>query len=317
MRYARLIIITLLAITLSACGTSRPDFFAVPDPFQVPLPFSGDRANSDLVNSITETASIVVEPVEGLPEELNKTLSGEVAGVAQENDIPLSTITSARTADRLRGSYQTDPTSNGTIGTINWRFETSSGFLINEFSASARLPRNDNETDLTWQRDIAAATAISLRQIIDARPAAAARLAGLPGTETILNGPPILVPAITGAPGDGSISLTRAVRLILTEEGNRAIDPDNPPADFSAEEAHTVQGQVALGEPLAEGGQMITISWDLYGPDGAHLGNIAQENLIEPGSLDGPWGEIAIYAGMGAVEGIMSLLSTANIANAQ
>ena len=324
MTFLRLILIIGIAALLAACGSNRPSFFVVPSPFQISQPFSADRANSGLVGSITETASIVLEPVEGVPAGFELNLLSEVVGVAQENDIPLSTNVEARAADRLRGSFEAIPSGNQVIGQVNWRFETSSGFLIDTFTTGARMPgfnaRGEQVyqvTDQNWQREIAAATATSLAQIIDARPATAARLAGLPGSETIASGPPILVPAVEGAPGDGNISLTRAVRMILTEEGNNAIDPANPPLDFTAAEAHTARGQVSLSDPLPEGGQIITISWDLYAPDGSHLGNIAQENLIEPGSLDGPWGEIAIYAGMGAVEGIMALLSTANPSNTQ
>jgi len=324
MKHLRLLLCVILAGLVSACGVSRPSFLVVPDPFQVPMPFSSDRGNADLVGSITETASIVLEPVEGLPPGFEDGLLSEIAGVAQEEDIPLTTTQNARAADRLRGSFEAIPRGNQIMGQINWRLETAGGFLIDRFTSGAILPGYDGTgeqifevTDQSWQQAIAAATSGPLSDVIDARPAAAARLAGLPGTEAIVSGPPILVPAITGAPGDGNISLTRAVRLILTEEGNYAIDPANPPADYTGEDAHTVRGEVLLGAIAPDGGQVITIAWDLYAPDGAHLGHIAQENLIEAGSLDGPWGEIAIYAGMGAVEGIMSLLSHANPANTQ
>jgi len=106
----------------------------------------------------------------------------------------------------------------------------------------------------------------------------------------------------------------QVIARMITESPREGEDV---PEGFDAGAAYILQGQVQLGEPLPQGGQPIAIAWDLYGPQGNHLGNIAQENLIEPGSLDGAWGEVAVFAAMGAVEGILALLAAIPLLLAQ
>ena len=287
----------LICLGLAACNTPpRPHPLVVPSPFQTPQPFAEDRPNSELLSSITETASITLAPIEGL--EGTDPLLNEIARVAQEADIPLSLIRRSRSADLLRGQY----TQVGSEGRINWIFETADGAVIDAFDVGAPLSHTN------WPAAIAEATANRLAQAVDARPLTAARLAGIPGASSI-QGPPVLVPNVIGAPGDGNTSLTRAVRSLLENAEVNVVNPDRPPESFELSGSYTLQGTVDLGAPLPEGGQPIAIAWDLYTNDGQHLGNVAQQTLIEPGSLDGAWGEVAIYAAMGATEGIMTLLA--------
>ncbi len=311
------LLIIFMCLAFAGCSSPRPHPLAVPSPFQIALPFLGDSQDSELLRSITETASVVLEPIEGISGEFGAALLSAVAEAAQENDIPLATGVEAISADRLRGRFEPRIVRGvGLDGVIVWRLFTSDGELIDGFETRAPMRAyadwDDNIFDLenvAWREAMASQTARALAQVLDARPATAARLAGLPGAGST-SGPPIMVPPVTGAPGDGELSLTRAVRALLAQTGVVVVDPALPPEDFDAGSAYTLQGLVQLGEVLPEGGQPIVLSWDLYSPQGNHLGNIAQQNLIEPGSLDGAWGEVAIFAAMGAVEGIFALLAT-------
>ncbi len=312
------LLILVFCLALAACSSPRPHPLVVPSPFQINLPFWGDSQDSELLRSITETASVVVEPIDGLSGEFGAALLSDLALAAQENDIPLASGVVAETADRLRGRFEARIVRGaGLDGLIRWRLETAQGELIGEFETRApmRTYAEWNQSlfdleNLSWREAMAHQTAMALGQVLDARPATAARRTGLPGADSMTLGPPILVPLVTGAPGDGERSLTRAVRMLLVQSGVFAVDPSALPDGFEGSSAYTLQGQVQLGAPLPEGGQPIAIAWDLYGPDGRHLGNVAQENLIEPGSLNGPWGEVAVFAAMGAVEGIFALLAT-------
>lgn len=312
-----------LCLVLAACGSSRPHPLVVPGPFQVALPFAGDSQATELLSSITESASIVLEPVEGLSGDFGTALLSDVARAAQENDIPLAAGVEAQAAARLYGRFDARIVRDaGLDGLITWRLETSDGEFIDVFEVRAPMRAyaewDQNLFDLEnvhWREAIARQTATALAQVLDARPRTAARLQGIPGASNVALGPPILVPLVTGAPGDGELSLTRAVRALLTQADVFVVDPAAPPDGFDADTAYTVQGHVQLGDPFPPGsdgtggGQPIAIVWDLYGPGGQHLGNVAQENLIEPGSLDGVWGEVAVFAAMGAVEGIFALLA--------
>lgn len=310
------LIVLLSCLMLAACGVPRPSALVVPSPFQIDQPFEGAERNEELIGSILETASVVLEPIDGLSGEFNAALMDDVTEAAQDHDIPLSMDREARSADRLRGRFDAVvDRGHGLMGVVSWELETADGEAIDRFQVSAPM-RTYSEWDAnlfdldntTWRTMIAEETASELAAVLDSRPLTARRLAGLPGASNAM-GPPVLLSAITGAPGDGNLSLTRAVRALLEQQDVNVINPDHPPEGFDASAAYTLSGTVQVGETDPVGGQPIAISWDLYSPDGAHLGNVAQSNMIEPGSLDGPWGEVAVYAGMGAVEGIMTLLA--------
>ncbi len=117
-----------------------------------------------------------------------------------------------------------------------------------------------------------------------------------------------VVPAVTGAPGDGGTSLTAAIQRELTTKGVALADRPNP-------SAYRVEGAVLLGA-AREGKQPIQIEWVVRNPSGVKLGTVSQKNDIPEGSLDGSWGKVADQAASAAVQGILKLLPTgANAVN--
>jgi hypothetical protein len=109
-----------------------------------------------------------------------------------------------------------------------------------------------------------------------------------------------LVPAVTGAPGDGSSSLTAAIRRELQAKGVAL-------ADRAAPGTYRVEGAVSLR--ASQGGkQPIVIEWVVKDPKGEKLGTVSQKNDIPEGSLDGAWGGVADQAAGAAVQGILKLL---------
>ena len=109
-----------------------------------------------------------------------------------------------------------------------------------------------------------------------------------------------LVPAVTGAPGDGASSLTGALQGELRKSGVNL-------ATQSAANTYRVEGVVKLGA-AKDGKQPIQIDWNVRDPQGNKLGTVSQKNEIQEGSLDGAWGKTADAAAAAAAQGILKLL---------
>jgi hypothetical protein len=147
-----------------------------------------------------------------------------------------------------------------------------------------------------------------------ARPAAKANVVASPPstpaseqtTGSINREGPVMaiVPTVTGAPGDGSTSLTAAIQRELQGKGVTVANGPSP-------SAYRVEGAVTLGE-AREGKQAIQIEWVVKDPQGKRLGTVSQKNDIPEGSLDGAWGRTADQAASAAVQGIAKLLPGAS-----
>ncbi len=141
------------------------------------------------------------------------------------------------------------------------------------------------------------ATPAALTTAAATPPAAAASTTG-----SIDNGATIatLVPQVTGAPGDGSATLTSAIQRELTKNGVALTG--TPGA-----QTYKVEGKVAMGQGK-DGKQPIQIDWNVIDPKGKKLGTVSQKNEVPQGSLDGAWGKTADAAAAAAAQGILKLL---------
>jgi Mrp family chromosome partitioning ATPase len=127
-------------------------------------------------------------------------------------------------------------------------------------------------------------------------PAAArTTTASLPSTGDVA----AIVPAVTGAPGDGNTALSSALQRELSRQG---VTMANRPGT-----SYRIEGKVALGQGQA-GKQTIQIDWLVRDPQGRSLGTVSQKNEIPEGSLDGSWGNTADAAAGAAAQGILKLL---------
>ncbi len=128
-----------------------------------------------------------------------------------------------------------------------------------------------------------------------------------PTTGSIATSGPVtaIVPAVTGAPGDGGSSLTLAIQRELSKHGmSLANTPDA--------RSYKVEGKVALGA-TKDGKQPIQIDWNVLDPSGKKLGTVSQKNEVPQGSLDGAWGKTADAAAAAAAQGIIKLLPDKSI----
>lgn len=96
----------------------------------------------------------------------------------------------------------------------------------------------------------------------------------------------VLVPDVTGAPGDGNVALARLLRTKLTALGPKVeMEPKTPP-DI------TVQGQVRM-VTIPGNQQRVEIQWIVKDARGREAGRVIQLNEIPAGSLDHYWGDVA------------------------
>jgi hypothetical protein len=106
----------------------------------------------------------------------------------------------------------------------------------------------------------------------------------------------LYVPEVTGAPGDGNVSLTRLIRTGLAEYGPLIqVTPEG--ADF------TVKGEVTITPP-AKGQQRVEVVWTVTRPSGVLSGKVSQLNSVPAGTLDGYWGDVAAAVAREASNGV-------------
>ena len=147
-----------------------------------------------------------------------------------------------------------------------------------------------------------AATATTAQRTVPQRVAQARRTAIInTGSIPRPGGLAVVVPRVTGAPGDGSTALALALQNELRKKGITLA-----PAGAS-NAAHRVEGKVVVGAN-ADGKQPISIDWVVKDPRGTKLGTVAQKNEIPAGSLNGKWGPTAGAAAAAAAQGIIRLL---------
>lgn len=105
---------------------------------------------------------------------------------------------------------------------------------------------------------------------------------------------------VVGAPSDGDKALARALSERLLSHGLAIAGTPTP-------NAYEIQGIVRLG-PVKKGRQAVRIDWTVLGPDGDHLGNVAQEQEVRQGSLERKWGGAAEAAAVAAAKDIVKLI---------
>lgn len=112
--------------------------------------------------------------------------------------------------------------------------------------------------------------------------------------------PALVVVPVVGAPGDGGTALARAMALALKGRG-AALAPE--PDDTTL----LVMGSVVVTDRDA-GSQFIEVIWELLSPDGVRLGIVNQQNTIDAGVLDGPWGALAPVIASAGADGVIDLI---------
>lgn len=118
---------------------------------------------------------------------------------------------------------------------------------------------------------------------------------------SLMNRPPrVVVPDVTGAPGDGNRELTQQMRRLLPQQGE--VVQDTPKgADF------TVTGTVHTS-PGPNDTTRVEIQWHVTDAQGHDLGKVIQLNDVPKGTLQGLWGDVALVVAQQAAGGVKDVI---------
>lgn len=319
-------IAVFLGIALAGCSTTGPSILS-----------GGDlTAQQQAAPAATNSTQIAIAPVIGAPDQVAKQLQAQLTTSLQGRGIAVTNgpgaqytlrgyVVSAREAAGTKVSYiwdVTDPTGKrvnrisgeeiaaGGGGRDPWAAVTPAvmNTISDKTAASlaswlpAQMPTAPAVAGAvqTAPAAVASASSAASRPIQQANAVAGQSVSKQTTGSIGGSGMNAIVPNVIGAPGDGSVSLTRAIRSELTRNGV-ALGSTPTPASYR------VEGRVNLRQAAA-GKQEISIDWDVKDPKGKKLGTVSQKNAIPAGSLDGAWGRTADAAAAAAAQGILKLL---------
>lgn len=256
----------------------------------VPQPFlADDPASAFPLSRPTGQSGVLVRAVTGAPDAIG--LAQEVAKALQAQEVAAATGSANRESRLLtsRAEARPMPGSRDRLALrIEWFVNDPSGKAVGRHVQTA---------------DVAAAAWASGEAHLKAQlaHAAATALAPLLGGDAALPPPrTLVVHEVLGAPGDGNVSLRRALAHRLSQKGYTL-------ADDVADGDVVLSATVRL-TPRGPVGDDIAITWTALGPDGGVLGAVEQRNRVPAGSLSGAWGVTAVHAAAAAVPGIVDLL---------
>jgi hypothetical protein len=105
---------------------------------------------------------------------------------------------------------------------------------------------------------------------------------------------------VTGAPGDGDLTLTQQMRARLAVLGPVVLTTPAG-ADF------VVQGQVKM-VPIPKNQERVEIQWIVKTGSGDERGRVVQLNEIPTGTLDKYWGDVAVVVATEASNGVNDVI---------
>ena len=275
-----------MALLAAACGP-------LPRPFQ-PAP---ETSSNSLVREVA-TSGIWIQPIDGATGPMSKLLGAALAENFKSQGIRAVTAAGANSRYRLKGKAKInrDDPSLPYVVLIHWTLYDFSGQVLGQETQGVPGTRQDWEFG---SPRIITAVGEEGSEIIAAmidkdeeslRPVKP-RLAGL------------WVNPVENAPGDGNRSLTRAIKTAINVAGF-AVAQERRYAEF------ILEGRFRL-DPAKENLQKVQIIWAVLTADGREIGRATQKNLVEVGTFQGPWGEVATLVADAALEGIQGVLQAA------
>lgn len=110
----------------------------------------------------------------------------------------------------------------------------------------------------------------------------------------------VMVADVTGAPGDGDVSLTQQMRARLAVLGPVVLTTPAG-ADF------IVEGEVRV-TPIAKRQERVEIQWVVKNGTGDERGRVVQLNEIPAGTLSRYWGDVAVVVATEASNGVNNVI---------
>jgi len=278
--------VLIAGIVLAACG-------------QLPHPFQPEDKSGNALLDLRDGAGIVVQPIAGAPTAGGRVLAEALAARLRDRAIPAATENGNLGSRRLAGRAAVRPLPGGREEILlYWELRDPDG------GRAGILTQRREQAAGAWAAGdpalleaLAESAAPEVATMVQDPVAEAVAIPGFPGARLVVLNMP-------GAPGDAAQSLPHALEAALQAA-------KLPVADRIGESDLLILGDVTLG-PKDGGLQTVAIRWSLVSAnDDRELGEIAQQNVVPAGSLDGPWGPVADEVARAAASGLLDLLGQA------
>ncbi|MCB1510893.1 MAG: hypothetical protein KDJ36_08310 [Hyphomicrobiaceae bacterium] len=331
---ARAAVIALLAAGMAGCalgggGTLQPGATG---------PVAQAPTKPAPVSTAPQRGTVAIASVIGPPDNVVRNVSAQLGDAIRQRGIGVTTGPGQASNYTLRGYVVAARETAGTKLSYIWDVYGSAGHRVHRFTGEELIRgagAGDPWASVSGQviQSIATKTATELANwmpkggqagsvpVANVAPRTSpVQTAAVPRTpqpptapvaprpQNVVAAPPVssvqaIVPRVRGAPGDGSVSLAKALQRELAKNGISV-------ANRGGASSYRVEGIVSVG-PGNGGKQPIQIEWIVKDPKGQRLGTVSQKNEIPAGSLNGRWGGVADAAAAAATQGILRLLPTA------
>ena len=320
LRYLQFGLSVLLLAGLTACSGSN----------NLASSFTGLLNQNDGTAGDQNTATVAFAPLVGVPSHLSgKMMSAVQTAASQKNWRLVDDVSKAHYA--INGHFTAYTTTSGAKLSYIWDVKDKRGVHLHRVIGSQPIAGgkvangwslvNDQVISSIAETSTAKLNTWLLNAPANKQPPAsgrdldgptnispvAKRTQGLPedpvitGTVGKRTGPLLtMVKPVRGAPGDGRISLTNALRTELKKNGVALTDQ-------RVANGYTVEGLVKL-QKAPQNKQNIEIVWNVLDGKGHRVGTVSQKNVVPNGSLNGAWGPTAVAAASAAAKGIVKLL---------
>ena len=252
----------------------------LPRPFQ-PLV----KAAESVPPSLEVKLGLFLAGIDNAPTVFETTFLQQLSGELTSKGIVSSEAVANQGSYLLVGNFSTETTDSIHL---SWQIVAADGVVIGLFEQVGDVERMASGR-------LAEDAAQRIASLMNAGELTAVRDRGLSMLGVSLN-------PVDGAPGDGRISLTSAMRAALGRRSIRVLAN-------SEEGALMVLGSVNVS--AHEDGQLVEVHWSVINEEGEELGSVTQSNVVPVGTLDGPWGNIAHAVADGGAEGVGVLLREA------
>ena len=281
-RLALLLCLVLYCLTLAACG-------------DLPEPFLGNPGATARRLAQPLTALLAVPPGTNtlLSDNENQELAKQIAAALQATEVPAMVRTPEKTDWRLILRAERDADSVTPLYSVQDPQGKEQGVAQGE-----RVPlRIWANADPALMRKIAAEAAPRIGAVLTSIRVAHDKAD--PGS--LYNRPAkVQVAEVTGAPGDGNLSLTQQMRARLAVLGPLVL---TTPAgsDF------VVQGEVKV-VPIPKRQERVEIQWIVKTASGDERGRVIQLNEIPAGTLSKFWGDVAVVVATEASNAVNNVI---------
>lgn len=298
---------------------------------------AGGALTSAFSGSGGDSGSSKLDPISfaqiiGPPAAISRQLTSQLISAAQQKNIPVITEKGKPATFTVRGYLAQSNERKGEKITYIWDVTDASGKRVHRILGEQTIPVKSGAKPWTSvnqaaMQNIASKTANDLAlwlpkqkaaagTVASTRPAATRTATRTASTQAARKPAPApsaqtkpkrsgtivaLVPPVSGAPGDGRSTLTKAIRQRLRVKGVHI-------ASTGGVDVYKINGRVTMGKASSTT-QSVKIVWQLLSPKGKDLGSVTQQSDVAKGSLDKSWGPAATSAGNAAANEILKLIA--------